>query len=329
VRKARRLVTPDFQQGLVGLAGWSYGGERSAGLEFVVPLVLMSSGHRGWESQFVGVRALLVVRGLIRSFLRVHVVEGAWEYYRAILVALAQSLRERRPVHPSNLLRADVWVRYRGQEYLLSRLTTFGYYLMVFEPRTERLLSAQRGGLFLDIGANVGQYTLPLSRHFRRVIALEPNPVALAVLQRNLERNGIENVTVIPKAIGEGSGRTTIFEGEYLTTWSQNLFDGTRVDVETVGLDDLLVDAADVDLMKIDVEGAELDAIRGSKLIGRVKLISIAATSEEIPEMRAVLESAGFKVAEVPGTLRSAENLQATRLGSKWLIYQPPDTPTA
>jgi len=80
-----------------------------------------------------------------------------------------------------------------------------------FEPNEfaflERVLKP--GMVFVDVGANDGYYTLFAARRVGtsgRVVAAEPSSRERAHLQRNLGRNGLDNVTVVPAAIGASSG---------------------------------------------------------------------------------------------------------------------------
>src|SRR6266852_5711925 len=132
-----------------------------------------------WERRFVRRNLPLIAKGLIWSCLRVKPLAS----------------------HPGKFLRKDVWVEYGGLKYLLTRETVFGYYLHLFELRTANILCSLSGDVFLDVGANVGQYAVPLAKRFRTVVAVEPNPVAVEILQRNLARNRLTNVRVISKAV--------------------------------------------------------------------------------------------------------------------------------
>jgi len=63
----------------------------------------------------------------------------------------------------------------------------------------------------IDVGANVGVYTLPLSRHAAQVLAVEPNPRVAERLDRNLRLNNIDNVTVVRCALSNDVGESKLF----------------------------------------------------------------------------------------------------------------------
>ncbi|MFI9589924.1 FkbM family methyltransferase [Nonomuraea sp. NPDC052265] len=71
---------------------------------------------------------------------------------------------------------------------------------------------AEPGSAFLDVGAHVGHYALRMARAFTRVIAVEPNPVALRALRLNLQLNDIENVDIHPVASHDSSARLRLWD---------------------------------------------------------------------------------------------------------------------
>src|SRR2546426_11517294 len=56
----------------------------------------------------------------------------------------------------------------------------------------------RQGDTFVDIGANVGGWTIPAARYYRRIVAFEANQKVAEVLSRNLRLNHVENVEVLP-----------------------------------------------------------------------------------------------------------------------------------
>lgn len=130
------------------------------------------------------------------------------------------------------------------------------------------------GMVIVDVGANVGYYTLLAGKHLRgtgHVHAVEPAPDNLAVLKRNLMLSRLGNVTVHPYAAGRRHERRTF----YLTEWggTHGLYGSDfsrlvgQMEVSVVPLDEAI--QSTVDLVKIDVEGAELEVLDGMKRILR------------------------------------------------------------
>lgn len=135
------------------------------------------------------------------------------------------------------------------------------------------------GSLFVDVGANVGLYTIWSIEAGAEVFAVEPSRIARERLLANLKMNGY-SAEVVPAALGEREGTlrlTTELDNQNHLVLSP---DGNETDSEEVPvltLDGLLGDRT-VDGLKVDVEGAELLVLRGAeKLLARqaIKLIQL------------------------------------------------------
>lgn len=124
----------------------------------------------------------------------------------------------------------------------------------------------------LDIGANIGIYSLYLSRAVGpkgRVLAFEPDPSNLAVLRHNLESNGCENVEVIPCCLGDAEGEVKLFQsfgnagGSSL--WHRNEAGGHSLVPMRIGDEVMSEHGFRPRVAKIDVEGAEAMVLAGLK----------------------------------------------------------------
>ena len=129
----------------------------------------------------------------------------------------------------------------------------------------------ERGGLVLDVGAQIGLFTLLAARRVGpegRVIALEPEPSNHALLLRNVALNRLQNVTVIRKAASSVPGLRSLFLSAVNPgIHSLSFHVGDRaVQVETLTLDRLAKEAGQsgVSLLKVDVEGEELEVLKGA-----------------------------------------------------------------
>ncbi len=159
----------------------------------------------------------------------------------------------------------------------------------------------QPGDTAVDGGANVGFLTILMSRlvgETGHVYAFEPGGNNLPKLAANLKLNGIENVTVIDKPLAAQSGEiVTLHEHDhpgYNSLWpdltkevtAKRVATATTLDVELLGR------PAPV-LIKLDIEGAELSALKGtSTLLQWQKPIIIAEMNE------AALDRAGVSIEE-------------------------------
>jgi FkbM family methyltransferase len=129
------------------------------------------------------------------------------------------------------------------------------------------------GGLFIDVGANVGTYTIWAAEHGADVIAIEPAPDTFSLLQENIALNGYQ-VTAVRAAAGDHCGSARFTAG--LDAGNSLAPEGPVV-TDLVTVDSLIGDRR-VTGMKVDVEGFEIDVLRGAAraLAGhRIGLIQI------------------------------------------------------
>jgi len=117
------------------------------------------------------------------------------------------------------------------------------------------------GSLFIDVGANVGTYTVLAASLGAEVIAVEPAPDTAALLAENITLNGFDTVQVVKAAAGRAVG-TTRFSQALDTV--NHLDPLGPVDVEVVTVDSLVGDRQ-VAGLKVDVEGFELDVLEGAR----------------------------------------------------------------
>jgi len=165
-----------------------------------------------------------------------------------------------------------------------------------FEPIVFKYITSQHGEIMIDIGANVGAYSI-LSRHnFQKIIAVEPGKESLDILQQNISLNNINNITVIPKAVTNKKGFVKLYKASALVNYSTENKSESYLEVPTTTLDELLQPFSIIDLVKIDVEGAELEVIRsGLELMDRVKNLIIEVRQKYEDEIISLMSEKDFK----------------------------------
>lgn len=133
------------------------------------------------------------------------------------------------------------------------------------EKAIRGLLSS--GDTFIDVGANAGFYTAMASRvvgAHGRVIAVEPQPAALQILLRNASALG-GNVSVVAKAASNFAGEAKFFVRQAGDTSSLSEDRGSvEISVAVDSIDNICRDIQQVNFIKIDVEGHELDVLEGA-----------------------------------------------------------------
>jgi len=145
----------------------------------------------------------------------------------------------------------------------------------VYEPATLDCILGRlhHGGVFVDVGANVGAVSLPVAQHVGpggRVIAVEASPLVFPFLTRNVEANHLAHVTCQQVAAVPQGGAVQFYPAPNDHFGMGALapqFHATPVWVRGAPLDALLEEAAvsTVDVLKIDVEGFEGGAILGAR----------------------------------------------------------------
>jgi FkbM family methyltransferase len=150
----------------------------------------------------------------------------------------------------------------------------------------DRFWDVQQGFKVLDVGAYIGVYTLKAAKKAGcqgRVISVEPEEENFRFLQKNIQINGFNNVIPVRAALSDFEGNGSLYlsargSGEHsmLSKSKKEI----KVPVYTVDalMRKLRIDSLDV--MKIDVEGAEIQVLKGSNQMlreGRIHRIAIAA----------------------------------------------------
>lgn len=159
-------------------------------------------------------------------------------------------------------------------------------------------------GLVVDIGANLGNHTLYFAGvERRRVLAVEPEPGNVALLELASEANGLADlVQVVPAALGEAAGVGHLVQNIEGNRGTFALRPGEgAVRVSTL---DEVVGSQAVAFIKIDVEGAELGVLRGGlTTIGRdLPVISVEChAGAELGRIASILEPLGYVVGAIAG----------------------------
>jgi FkbM family methyltransferase len=170
------------------------------------------------------------------------------------------------------------------------------------------------GGTFVDAGAHIGYYSLKAARVVGpkgHVIAIEPNPDTLRQLRDNIQASGANVIAVQPVACSDSEGELDLFAAARANTGKTSL---SRANAQQSGgvsavyhvrarpLDAIIQETgvSRVDVMKIDVEGAELLVLKGAKqTLARYRPVLIVEVTDEL------LQSMGASAAELREFLRS------------------------
>jgi FkbM family methyltransferase len=186
------------------------------------------------------------------------------------------------------------------------------HYRPIFQLQQYALPAALSGPgiepVIIDCGANIGLATIFWTRATpnAHITAIEPDPMLASVLRRNLDRAAVRHVNVVEAAAWTEAGLELSF-------WHQGAGGGRLTELAALGVDtkDLvttptirLLDSLDqhVDVLKIDIEGAELEVIQDcAPALGNVDYLFVEYHSfpdrpQRLPELLATIRDAGFRL---------------------------------
>ncbi|MEO6154736.1 MAG: FkbM family methyltransferase [Thermomonas sp.] len=148
------------------------------------------------------------------------------------------------------------------------------------------------GDVFLDIGANIGWYSLIFGRLAKTdslIFAFEPDPLNSRLLRQNIELNGVRSVEVIEAAVAQSTGTSMLYQynKNNLGRHSMLATEGQpSVEVETIGLDEFWekrqLGERSVRVLKIDVEGYEYFALSSGKAVLQKCLLVLCEYSPDV-----------------------------------------------
>ena len=224
----------------------------SAGTESIMKGEIDSHSHwgaytpRGRDRLLFLVKAAGLAHGRVKNF-------------------IADSWLARHPDQPVDIRHQAMKYRLYPQDNVTDRKLLFGSRYRDREELEALRQAVTGGGIFVDIGANIGHYTLMAAAFGAgRIVAIEPNPDALERLGFNVGANGLQHcVDVVQSALGESEGEATLYVPVDGDMGGGRVSDrdiaGRQVRVKIRPLAAVLQELGigRVDALKIDVEGME------------------------------------------------------------------------
>ncbi len=153
------------------------------------------------------------------------------------------------------------------------------YYNGLYEAGTLFTLTQalRKGDIFIDVGANIGLMSLTAAQAVGstgKVYAFEPVPDVFAILKENVALNNICNIFPFQKALGSKSEQKKIYEQIHINKGSASFIqpdddNATHHDVVVDTIDNFIriMEITSVQLIKVDVEGWELEVLQGARHI--------------------------------------------------------------
>lgn len=223
-------------------------------------------------------------------------IENRALFYHSLIAAILRG----NPSFNSYLGSREVIVKFDGLKWAINKDTGLGaLYAKYIEPVVYEIIVGSRGGLFVDIGANIGAYSLRAAKKFKNVLAIEPGYVANSHLLHNIQINDIQNVDLRKVAVSDKGGNDLIYSANSLVNWSLHQDYNKSLnsfEVQTVTLNELLAPFKEIDLVKIDVEDSELEVLKGGSLVlHKIRKIIIEVQNTHEFQALSLLRSYGFK----------------------------------
>ena len=172
---------------------------------------------------------------------------------------------------------------YNFEMYLLSHDIGISQALVLYGEREQQLKyildnEIKAGYRIIDLGANLGYYPLIEYQNLGgegKIFALEPSPENIKTLKKNIELNKADDlITVYPYAGGEKSGKekfylsthsnvNTMLPEEFTTGKPSKGVKGDFIEVKVIELSSFIEENGNVDLIRMDIEGYEVEVLKG------------------------------------------------------------------
>lgn len=200
-------------------------------------------------------------------------------------------------------------------------------YTGFYELQLSRMICrlAQKGGVLLDVGANVGYFSCLWAaiNSRNRSLAFEASPRIAPMLKENVEKSGLANrVTISSLAMGQEAGTMLFDPGpEEQSGWGGLVQGGGPkcVEVEVMRLDEVCADVGEVSVLKIDTEGADAWVLFGAEKLLKQRRVHHVFYENNYERMQAL----GIEPDDTATFLRRlgyrVEKLD--RHGSEWHAY--------
>jgi len=191
-------------------------------------------------------------------------------------------------------------VRFNGRTFLVADFKSFFWqYKQIYVDKCYQFKTVNKNQIILDCGANVGLSALFFSEYYpsAKIVAYEADANIFKYLSDNINGNKMQNVEAVQKAVWiNNSGITFLMEGADGGAVST---EGTAV--ESVSLKDEMAKYTSISLLKMDIEGAEVEVIQSVKNDLHkcenvfIEYHSFAGKQQYLHELLTILANNGFR----------------------------------
>lgn len=192
----------------------------------------------------------------------------------------------------------DTLMLHYGKNRLLVRKDEPFTFYATFIAGEYKMLNVKPGDVVLDAGSNIGDFTVYASKKVGssgKIIAVEPNPKNLAILNKNIKLNNLNNVIILPYALSNVKKKMYLTEDSSGGTLTTDRVSG--ISVNTITLDDILTDLKlkRFDIIKMDIEGGEEMVFSSPQFLLKVRELAMELHGKKnIAEIPDILQKNGF-----------------------------------
>lgn len=186
----------------------------------------------------------------------------------------------------------------------------------------------KRDMVFVDIGANIGYYSLLASKSCKVIYSFEPDPRNFLMLMKNIRLNNYTNIYLFNKAVLDNNNPISFYMdsknfggSSFAETNPEEV--GGKISIKPIRLDDIFIDSK-IDLIKIDVQGAEERVIKGAintiKNNPNIKIImefcpyGIRQVGDNPENLLNLLDELGFSMKVIEENLRELSPIDKIEL---------------
>lgn len=169
-----------------------------------------------------------------------------------------------------------------------------------------------KGGVFIDIGANIGKYTIIMGKKLKnngQVIAIEPEPNNFEILKKNIRFNKLGNIIPLKLACSSKKEKTDLYfakfgSGGHSLCKDSKHIGKDKIKIQTKRLDNILseLNIKKINLIKIDVECAEAEVLKGATNTLKKyhpKIIFEAWSEKYLKKVEDILNPFNYKIKKI------------------------------
>jgi len=203
---------------------------------------------------------------------------------------------------PFSLRKEVLWSAPLGSWFRPGDETAMECMLHLPEYEPVSWVAPKPGDVFLDVGAYIGWYTIQAAKAVGpsgMVVALEPHAYNRNQLEENLALNGLVDCRVLPMAAWSEGTEIGWHADDDVPVWSRVDRASHARSVQAVSIDSLVSEAGltDVNWIKMDIEGAEIEALEGAKkTLERFRPVLFIEIHETLDPVRRFLEGFGYVI---------------------------------